>query len=75
MSTKNSQIDEYITVLGGCSCLARKLEVSRQAVWRWKHTGVVPPKKVMALCNLLENVNPSDIRPDIFYENTPPAEG
>ena len=74
MSTKKQQINEIILGLGGCSCVARKLGISRQAVFRWQKTGTVPPKQVMALCHLSGNL-PSEIRPDIFYENTPLAEG
>ena len=52
---------------GGFTAVSKMLKpaVSRQAVWQWANGTKVPPTRVKELAAIL-NMEPKDIRPDIF---------
>lgn len=60
-------LKEAIAAAGGQSELARKLEISRQAVHRWK---VAPVRHVRALSEL-SGVSLDRLRPDLYGDYYP----
>jgi DNA-binding transcriptional regulator YdaS (Cro superfamily) len=60
--------DALMTALdGNLSELARRCGVSPQAVQSWTVSGAIPARRVVQVCNALNNkVNDWQLRPDIF---------
>lgn len=60
-----------IAACGGAAVVAKALKISKPAVYQWD---VIPAEHVMRIVSLSgEVVEPSDLRPDVFYDIPQPA--
>ena len=67
------QLEQIIDRGGGRSKLAKKLNISRMAVWKWDRKGRVPAERVLAVAEIT-GYAPEQIRPDIYPPKTDAAE-
>jgi len=61
MSVVARIIDSY----GGAAALARRMDISRNAIWQWRKKDRVPAERVLDL-EKLTGVSRHEIRPDIY---------
>lgn len=62
----DSIVERLIEIGGGQSGLAKKVGVTQQTVWYWRHKlGKIPAERVLAVENAT-GVPRHEIRPDLF---------
>ena len=60
---------DHVRRMGGPSAVARKLSVSRQAVYNWIENNQVGGATAWKFARLV-GMKPEDLRPDMFGQNT-----
>jgi DNA-binding transcriptional regulator YdaS (Cro superfamily) len=71
-----SVVDRIISTYGGGAALARRIGVSRNAIWQWRDKGRIPAERVLDLENIT-GIPRHEIRPDLYpqaLDVAPPAE-
>lgn len=61
----NEEVQKIIKACGGCSAVAKRVGVSRQAVWKWKK---IPAEYCYALASMQDEFDVLAMRPDVFLE-------
>lgn len=62
-----SPVKTAVALAGGMGVVARRLEISKQAVWWWTHVGRVPADRVLELEQLCQGrVTRHELRPDLY---------
>jgi DNA-binding transcriptional regulator YdaS (Cro superfamily) len=65
-------IDRVIEIVGSQSELARRLNVTQQAVQQWVEAGTVPPRRCAEVAAIVENqVSLHQLNPDVFPNGAP----
>lgn len=60
---------------GGYEAVSSKLRgTTRQAVYKWVASGRVPPKRAIALSEII-GIPAHELRPDVFIDRKPPVGG
>ncbi len=63
-------LNKAIKKFGGVKKLAKELDVTHQAILKWKRRGV-PAKRVLRLVQLMDGeISPHDLRDDIYPDPT-----
>jgi DNA-binding transcriptional regulator YdaS (Cro superfamily) len=57
-------VDRVIKAVGGLGALAKRLDISRQAIDKWRRAGV-PAERVLTL-ESISGVSRSELRPDLY---------
>ena len=60
-----NSLNEAIAAAGGIQCLAKALDISYQAVQKWRARGHPPAKRCLDI-ERLTGVSRHDLRPDIY---------
>lgn len=60
-----SIVDRVIDAYGGAAALARRIGVSRNAIWQWREKNHVPVERVLEI-EKVTGIPRHEIRPDIY---------
>jgi len=72
-TTPIEALNDLVARAGSQSELARRLEVTQAAVWKWLQSSRRLPAEYVLTAERLYGVSRHDLRPDIYPRDYPPA--
>ena len=64
-----NSIERAVKAAGGSHALAKRLEISRQAIEKWVAKGTIPAERVLEI-EQITGVSRHVLRPDLYPRNT-----